>query len=163
MRKKFTSLIKKGFWTLRLKLLALNLSMSRPLVKLEGYAVIGWRTRFMRGREIKIGDNFFCGYECHFGAPCEVGANVMFAPRVALVGGDHRFDGGGRDIIFNGREDFKTIRILDGAWIGYGAILIHGVTVGEGAVVGAGSVVTKSIPPMAIVAGNPAKLIRYRR
>jgi serine acetyltransferase len=47
-------------------------------------------------------------------------------------------------------------------WIGRSAILLPGVCVGDGAVVGAGAVVTKPVPPYAIVAGNPARLIRYR-
>ncbi len=47
-------------------------------------------------------------------------------------------------------------------WIGANAIILKGITVGNGAIVGAGSVVTKSVPPFAIVAGNPAKLIKYR-
>ena len=53
------------------------------------------------------------------------------------------------------------IRIGDDVWIGAGAIILPGVTIGEGAVVGAGAVVTKDIPPFAIVVGNPAKIIRY--
>lgn len=47
-------------------------------------------------------------------------------------------------------------------FIGIGAIVLGGVTVGDGAVVGAGAVVTKSVPPYAIVAGNPAQIVRYR-
>ena len=47
-------------------------------------------------------------------------------------------------------------------WIGQDVILAQGITIGTGAVVGAGSVVTKSVPPYAIVAGNPARLLRYR-
>jgi acetyltransferase-like isoleucine patch superfamily enzyme len=54
----------------------------------------------------------------------------------------------------------KTL-IKKGATIGSGSTILANVTVGEGAIVGAGSVVTKDVPPNAIVAGNPAKLLRY--
>jgi acetyltransferase-like isoleucine patch superfamily enzyme len=54
----------------------------------------------------------------------------------------------------------KTI-ICDGASIGSGSTILSRVTIGENAIVGAGSVVTKDVPPNAIVAGNPAKVLRY--
>lgn len=47
-------------------------------------------------------------------------------------------------------------------WIGYGATILSGVTIGDGAVIGAGAVVAKNVAPYAVVAGNPATLIRYR-
>lgn len=47
-------------------------------------------------------------------------------------------------------------------WIGSGANIFRGVTIGDGAVIGGSSVVTKDVPPYAIVAGNPAKIFRYR-
>ena len=55
----------------------------------------------------------------------------------------------------------KPIRICNDAWIGMNAIILKGVTVGEGAIVGAGSVVTKDVPPWTVVAGNPARVIKY--
>ena len=55
-----------------------------------------------------------------------------------------------------------NIIIDDDVWIGYGAIIMSGVHIGQGAVVAAGAVVTKDIPPYAIVGGVPAKLIKYR-
>lgn len=54
----------------------------------------------------------------------------------------------------------RPVKICDDAWIGAGAIVLRGVTVGEGAIIGAGSVVTKNVPPFSIVAGNPATLVR---
>jgi acetyltransferase-like isoleucine patch superfamily enzyme len=54
----------------------------------------------------------------------------------------------------------KTL-IKKGATIGSGCTILANVTVGEGAIVGAGSVVTKDVPPNAIVAGNPAKFLRF--
>ncbi|MGC8751800.1 DapH/DapD/GlmU-related protein, partial [Hydrotalea sp.] len=55
----------------------------------------------------------------------------------------------------------SPIKIADKAWIGFNVIILKGVTIGEGAIVGAGSVVTKDVPPYAVVAGNPAKIIKY--
>lgn len=54
----------------------------------------------------------------------------------------------------------RPIRIDDKAWIGFGATILKGVSIGEGAIVGAKSVVTKNVPPYTIVAGNPARIIR---
>ncbi len=55
----------------------------------------------------------------------------------------------------------KPIKICDDAWIGMNVIILKGVTVGEGAIVGAGSVVTKDVPAWTVVAGNPAKVVKY--
>ena len=56
----------------------------------------------------------------------------------------------------------KTTTIGNDVWVGCNSVVIEGVTVGHGAVIGAGAVVTKDVPPYAIVAGNPAKVLRYR-
>ncbi len=55
----------------------------------------------------------------------------------------------------------KPIHIKKGAWISSGSIVLGGVIIGENAVIGAGSVVTKNVPNNAIVAGNPARIIKY--
>ncbi len=54
------------------------------------------------------------------------------------------------------------VNIEDEVWIGYGAIILSGLTIGKGSIIGAGSVVTKSTPPYSIFAGNPARFIRFR-
>jgi galactoside O-acetyltransferase len=54
----------------------------------------------------------------------------------------------------------KPVSIRDKAWIGFGAVILKGVTVGEGAVIGAHSVVTHDVAPYTVVAGNPARVIR---
>ncbi|MGV2099064.1 CatB-related O-acetyltransferase [Rhizobium sp. 21-4511-3d] len=61
-----------------------------------------------------------------------------------------------------GRKRSNKIVIGNDVWFGASSLVLKGVTIGDGAVIGAGAVVTKDVPPYAIVAGNPAKLIRYR-
>ena len=63
---------------------------------------------------------------------------------------------------WNGVKSAPII-IKNKAWIGFNCIILKGVTIGEGAVLGAGSVVTESVPDYAVVAGNPAKIIKYTR
>jgi acetyltransferase-like isoleucine patch superfamily enzyme len=103
------------------------------------------------------------GFNCHLGANMLVGDDVMFASEVAVVGGDHKIDHIEGPIRYSGRDEFKTAEFGDGCWIGHRAIVLHGVKIGMGAVVAAGSVVTRDVEPEAIVAGNPAKFIRYRK
>lgn len=59
-------------------------------------------------------------------------------------------------------ESKGNIVVKDDVWIGFGAIICSGVTIGQGAIVAAGAIVTKDVPPYAIVGGNPAKVIKYR-
>ena len=58
--------------------------------------------------------------------------------------------------------EIKHISIGNDVWIGMNSCILQGITIGNGAVIGAGSVVTKDVPPYAIVAGNPARIIKYR-
>ena len=60
-------------------------------------------------------------------------------------------------------DDYKPIHIGNDVWIGARAIILDGVNIGHGAVIAAGAVVTKNVPPYAIVGGVPAKIIRYRQ
>jgi acetyltransferase-like isoleucine patch superfamily enzyme len=60
------------------------------------------------------------------------------------------------------RPKLKTapVKIADNVWVGMNAVILKGVTIGENSVVAAGSVVTKSVPPNTVVAGNPAVIVR---
>jgi phosphonate metabolism protein (transferase hexapeptide repeat family) len=75
--------------------------------------------------------------------------------------GDYFADAENDPSIFAWRQA-RPVRVGHDVWIGHGATLMPGVTVGTGAAIGAGSVVTKDVPPYAVVAGVPARLIRMR-
>lgn len=119
---------------------------------------------------IHIGNNVFLGTKPILSASRSqivIGNNVMFGPEVNILGGNHT-------TIYKGRfmvdvhdtdkrpEDDLGVIIEDDVWVGTRALILHGVTIGRGSIVGAGSVVTKSVPPYAIVAGNPAHVKRFR-
>jgi len=100
---------------------------------------------------INIQCRLACGGGITIGSFCQIGARVSFETvhhQVAPVRGGHRPGRG------------KAIRLEDRVWIGTGAILLGGVTIGEGAVVAAGAVVTKDVPPFSVAAGVPARVIR---
>ncbi len=116
----------------------------------------------------------FCGYDCDiFNA--EIGSFTSIASQVVIGGARHPKEWVGMSPVFyKGRDSIKmkfsqheltpvpVTSIGNDVWIGRSAIIMSGVRVGNGAVIGAGAIVTKDVPPYAIVAGNPAKLIRYR-
>ena len=135
----------------------------RPDVSFSGYFRIVKGTSFSKKRRIQIGDNFFAGSQCHIACHAEIGRDVMLASFVALVGGDHKFENISVPMISSGRDEIKPITIGDNVWIGHAAIILHGVSIGSGAIVAAGAVVTKDVPENAIVGGNPARLIRYKK
>lgn len=84
---------------------------------------------------------------------------MLFGPNVQLLPPGHALD----PVLRNGRDGAEfalPITIKDGVWIGGGAIILGGVTLGANCVVGAGAVVTKDVSPYTVVAGNPAKIVR---
>ena len=96
-----------------------------------------------------------------------IGSHVFFGPEVTVRGGNHRMDVVGRfmSTITEAEkrpEDDEGVTIEDDVWVGTRAIILQGVTIGRGAVVAAGAVVTRNVPPYAVVGGVPAKVIKFR-
>ncbi|MGW8256654.1 MAG: acyltransferase, partial [Thermoguttaceae bacterium] len=117
---------------------------------------------------IFVGDNVDLGTRSFIKAPkskVTIGNKVLFGPDVVIIGGDHNTSVVGqfiRDVTETLPENDRDVTIEDDVWIGARAIILKGVLIGRGSVVGAGSVVTKSVPPYAIVAGAPAQVIKFR-
>ncbi|QLK86773.1 sugar O-acetyltransferase [Staphylococcus sp. 17KM0847] len=111
------------------------------------------------GFNIHLGENFYANTHTTWldVAPIYVGHNVKIGPNVQIITVNHPIDPIERR---TGVEQGKSIHIEDDVWIGAGAILLPGVTIGEGATVAAGSIVTKDVAPQTVVAGNPAKCIK---
>lgn len=83
-----------------------------------------------------------------------IGDDVLIGPGVQLITGDHPLDARTRRA---GWESGRPISIGAGAWLGGGALVLPGVTIGENAVIGAGSVVTRDVPAGAVAVGTPAR------
>jgi acetyltransferase-like isoleucine patch superfamily enzyme len=152
----YRGITRKGFSTLRIG---------------EGSIVEGSIIADREGASVIIGKNTFIG-----------GSRIICAESVEI--GDHVLISWGCNIVDHNshaiywqdrREDIrnwyqgkkiwdkvksKRVMIEDHVWIGFNSIILKGVTIGHGAVIGAGSVVTKDVPPLAIVGGNPARIIR---
>lgn len=90
-----------------------------------------------------------------------IGDYVAIGPNCSVMGFNHRFDNLNENISKQGRT-IKGIIIENNVWIGANTLVLDGVTIGEGCVIGGGSVVTKSIPPFSVAAGNPCKVIKRR-
>lgn len=86
--------------------------------------------------------------------------DVMLGSGVHIYLGNHNFADPAVPIIDQGHAAPRAVTLKRGCWVGACVIILPGVVVGENAVVGAGSVVTRSVPPRTLVAGNPARIVR---
>lgn len=121
-----------------------------------------------------FGRHSYCGYDCTF-INVEVGGFCSISDNVSIGGSNHPIQFVSSSPVFLSHRDsvkmkfsnfeyFNLPKTIIGSdvWIGRGVFVLSGIKIGHGAVVGMGSVVTKNVPAYAVVAGNPARIIRYR-
>lgn len=96
------------------------------------------------------------------GSGVTIGEGVMIGPNCTIAAGNHDYHQTRTPMRFAGALSAGPIVIEDGVWIGASVVITDGVRIGRGAVIGAGAVVTRDIPAMAVAAGVPAKVVRYR-
>ncbi len=123
----------------------------------------GCKIRVHEG-ELIIGAKTVFGQECTISAfqHISIGRECIVADRVMMIDFDHGMVEVERPIREQGIYK-RDVRIGHNAWIGYGACLLRGVTVGDNAVIGTSAVVTCDVPANAVVGGIPAKVIRMRK
>jgi acetyltransferase-like isoleucine patch superfamily enzyme len=157
----------------------------RALAKRIGSGLsVGVGAGFKHLETFEIGDGVFIGANAYlqgrFDGRCVIGNHVWIGPQAYfdardLVLGDYVGWGPGAKVLGSAHTgipveepiiqtdlEIKPVRIAAWADIGTNSVLLPGVTVGKGAIVGAGAVVTKDVPAFAIVAGVPAKFLRWR-
>lgn len=112
---------------------------------------------------MRIGDECWIGQQCffHSAGGLEIGARVGVGPAVKILTSRHAEAGRQTPILFSPIETAPVV-IEDDADLGVGAIVLPGVTIGRGAQIGAGAVVAEDVPPFAVAAGVPARVLRLR-
>jgi acetyltransferase-like isoleucine patch superfamily enzyme len=133
-------------------------------VELGRWSWIGHGTK-IRAHEgvVSIGAKTVLGQECTISAfqHVSIGRECVVADRVMLIDFDHGVVEVERPVRVQGIYK-RDVRIGNNVWIGYGACILRGVTVGDNAIIGTSSVVTRDVPANAVVAGAPARVIRMR-
>lgn len=113
--------------------------------------------------EVVIGDRVGIGFNCFFLCKCRIGSDVLMASNIHFVDRhDHRYDVVGKSVWDSGRGIPGWITVGDDVWIGQSVTILAPVEIGRGAVVAAGSLVVHDVPPYAIVAGVPARVVKMR-
>ena len=144
------------------RLLARVMSQARmrALAPHAGETICHWTTEIKYPENITFGEGVLIGTHCTIGAaaPISFGDHVRLSKGVTV-------ETAGLD--FSGAPPYphvaRPIRLEDGVWIGTGAVILGGVTVGAYSVIGAGAVVSRDVPPYSIFTGSPSIRVREKR
>lgn len=174
-------IITNAFFLLRTKLLIHSARLVRFPIVIRGRKWIDFGKNLTTGRRCRIevnglfdkpaisfGENVNIGDDVRIAAAerIVIGNNVLIGSKVLIIDNSHgAYHGEIQDdptIPPNKRSIFTApIIIADNVWIGEGAVIQMGVTIGYGSIIGSNAVVTKDIPPMTIAAGVPAKVLKH--
>lgn len=127
-----------------------NITLNRPSI-------------FSHPDKIRLGSHIYIGPEAYFHTDggLTINDNVIFGPRVSIYTTNHVLKDA-EYLPYGFISEFAETVVESNTWIGAECTILAGVTIGEGAVCAARTVVTKNVPPLAFVAGNPARVLRYR-
>ena len=142
-------LMKNDALVSKLKSAGTNVKISQP-------------TSISHPEKIIIGTNVYLGPDCFISAEggLIIGSNCSLSGGLLIYTWNHDYN---KEVLPFGKEKvYKPVVIKDNVWIGSRVSIVPGVTIGEGSIIGLGSVVTKDVPDLAIVGGNPATVLKYR-
>lgn len=114
------------------------------------------------GRQISIGDNSGIGLHCFVSGPLVIGDNVIMGPNCTFLSINREVGRTDRPMIEQGFQPARAPVIEDDVWLGANVLVLPGRRIGRGSIVAAGAVVSVDVPPFAVVAGNPARVLRQR-
>ncbi|WP_232834604.1 acyltransferase [Rhodoferax ferrireducens] len=133
------------------------------LAQLGSDSMIDYQTYFRYPWKISIGNGVWINRGCEFygsmlggNAQITIGDHCALGPRVRVLSATHNYHR------LDLPDEAASVTIGHHVWVGAGATILPGVTIGDGAVVAAGSVVTRDVAPFSIVAGNPARFLKSR-
>ncbi|HEX2071822.1 MAG TPA: acyltransferase [Thermoleophilaceae bacterium] len=136
----------------------------RGRVELGRWSWLGHGTKIRcHEGEVTIGAKTVMGQECTISAyqHVSIGRECVIADRVMLIDFDHGMVEVDRPVRLQGIYK-RDVRVGNNVWVGYGACILRGVTIGDNAVIGTNAVVTDDVPANAVVGGVPARVIRMR-
>lgn len=124
--------------------------------EIKGKYFISKPEKLFLGQNVHIGDNVFLKTdgEIHIGDNCHLSRNIT------IYSVNHNYEG--KLLPYDHTVIKKPVNIGKNVWIGMNVNIIPGITIGDGAIIGMGSTVTKDVPSLAIVGGNPSKILKYR-
>lgn len=129
---------------------------------------MGNSTKIGQGALIGSGANLSIGTNSSIGRNCvvsyaKIGNDVMMGENVIFYAANHIYSDLSKPMREQGMSKPRVINVEDDVWFGSNTIILPScLSIGKGAIIAAGSIVTKNIPPYAIVGGNPAKIIKFR-
>ena len=142
--------------------------LKSPRVSFGKNVYIGRNSTISAFTGLSIGSDIYIGKNVTIEADGVVGDKTIIANNVGIVGkNDHDISNPNVPMfdaltVRECTDLSQEIRIGNGVWIGYGAVVLSGISIGSNSIIAAGSVVTKDVPSKSIVAGNPARIIKKR-
>lgn len=139
-------------------------SLHRHFARFDASTRIGDRLRVTNPERISIGKNCDFNHEVFItgGGGVTIGDYVGIGPGVKIWSVNHRYEDPNTPWMKQG-YDKQAVVIEDDVWLGANCFVMPGTRIGHGAIISAGSVLMKSVPPFAIVAGNPGRVVGWRK